>query len=91
MGVKLIFSEWPFERVEDVKGFTNKESVDELKQLLNVSELDNCIIEVPAKGNSNYPSKIKSRELKHFFANYADLKVFVQSNKIGQKKTLTFP
>ena len=91
MGVELIFSKWPFERIEDVKGLANKESVDELKKLLGVSELDNCIIEIPKKNASNYPSKIDSNELKNFFTDYAGMRVFVLSKEVRQKKTLTFP
>jgi|AntRauTorcE11897_2_1112592.scaffolds.fasta_scaffold05895_8 hypothetical protein len=91
MGVELIFSKWPFERIEDAKELANKESVDELKQLLGVPELDNCIIEIPKKNASNYPSKIDSKELKNFFADYAGLRVFVLSKEVGQKSTLTFP
>jgi len=90
MAVELVFINWPAEKIEDIKGLATKEAVNELKVLINASDLHNLIIEIPKKDDENYPTEVKSRELKNFLLKYSGKKVLVISDEIGPKKTANF-
>lgn len=90
MSVELVFIKWPAKKVESLDGLTSKEAVDELKELINKSDLDNIIVEIPNKDDENFPMEVKSGELNTFLHKYSGKKVLFISNKDGSKKTATF-
>jgi hypothetical protein len=88
--VELIVIELPIKTGSVVDGLQNNDSVNELKQLLNVSDLDNSEIEIPSKDDPKFPSKIKATELKNFLNKYAGKQVRVHSMSNAKPKFLTF-
>tara|TARA_R110002049_G_scaffold307751_1_gene509332 strand:- start:728 stop:997 length:270 start_codon:yes stop_codon:yes gene_type:complete len=88
--VELIVIELPIKTGNVVDGLQNKDAVNELKQLLNVSNLDNADIEIPSKNDPSFPSKIKVTELKNFLTKYAGKQVRVHSISNAKPKLLTF-
>ncbi len=88
--VELIVIELPIKTGTIIDGLQNKDAVNELKELLDVSDLDNTDIEIPSKDDSNFPTKLEVTELKNFLTKYAGKKVRVLSMSHAKPKLLTF-